>query len=481
MYPTRRSWTLAALCVVVASLSVLFARPVVLLGAILLGSVLLARGYLFAYELERVARTLSVEQTPASTGVGTGESTPLSLVATLDLETQLAATVDVDAGIPVAAVADGPSSLRLEAGERRDEVTVDVAWPVAGRYRFDRPTVRVDDGFFTASFSTGERPTVTVEPHGPREIHVGEGGQQITSAYGEHTAERFGSGIEPAELREYVPGDTAGRIDWKTTARMGSPYVREYETETDRETLLVVDHRDTLATGPPGETKLAYLREVALAIASSAHRLGDPIGLLTVDEEGITSRLEPASSADHYGDIRRELLELEAATGPGEGTPDGGRDIPRTTAADVARRLDAVDDGDDAFSRTLRPFYADGARYHERLEGAPLYAALRTASVNARRRWAVLLTDDAGMDELRETVKLARANGADVTVAIAPTVLYEPGGLGDIERAYHRYREFEGRRRELARIDRVNALEVAPADRLGAVLADGTASGGGRR
>jgi hypothetical protein len=50
-------------------------------------------------------------------------------------------------------------------------------------------------------------------------------------------------------------------------------------------------------------------------------------------------------------------------------------------------------------------------------------------------------------------------------------VLYEAGGLGDLEAAYRRYLDFEEFRRSLARLDRVQAYEVGPGDRLGALLA----------
>jgi hypothetical protein len=49
-------------------------------------------------------------------------------------------------------------------------------------------------------------------------------------------------------------------------------------------------------------------------------------------------------------------------------------------------------------------------------------------------------------------------------------VLYEPGGLDDLERAYERYLGFEEFRTSLARLDRVSAFEVAPGDRLDAVI-----------
>ncbi len=72
---------------------------------------------------------------------------------------------------------------------------------------------------------------------------------------------------------------------------------------------------------------------------------------------------------------------------------------------------------------------------------------------------------------------MARANDAAVTVFLAPTILYEPGGLADVERASDRYREFEALRRDLARLDRVRAFEVGPGDRLATVLESGRERG----
>jgi len=109
-----------------------------------------------------------------------------------------------------------------------------------------------------------------------------------------------------------VPGDTEKQIDWKATARHGTPYVRDYEAETDRRTLLVVDHRASLATGSRAETQLEALREIALVIAGNARRLNDPLGLVTVGDDGITNHIGMASSVVNYGSVRRHLLELEA-------------------------------------------------------------------------------------------------------------------------------------------------------------------------
>lgn len=50
-----------------------------------------------------------------------------------------------------------------------------------------------------------------------------------------------GRGIEFAALREYVPGDDIRQIDWNTTARRGTPYVKTFMEERDLSILLLLD------------------------------------------------------------------------------------------------------------------------------------------------------------------------------------------------------------------------------------------------
>ncbi|QCC60465.1 DUF58 domain-containing protein [Natrinema thermotolerans] len=501
MYPTRRGWAVAALAVVLAVLAAVFARPLALVGAALVGAWLLAHQYRFTADLERTAASLAIEQAPARTGVRTGEDMPVTLVATRGADTAL--SLEIEAGLPVAAVAADRLAVTLEPDRDRADRTAAVEWPVTGRHRFAAPTVTATDGLFRETLTVGPRPAVTVEPPSPRSIHVGEGGDPAGASSGVHDSGRSGSGIAPTELREYVPGDTASEIDWKATARHDTPYVREYEAETDRQTLLVVDHRAALSTGRRGETKLETLRAVALAVAGGARRLGDPLGLVTVGDDGITDASMPGSSPADYGSVRRRLLDLEpttagdapsptavsgradpagaSGTDPTDAVPSGRghTGVPRRTSpADVQRSLSDLEGDDDAFARTLRPFYADRQGCRQRVAEDPLYAGVQRGLTDVRGSvWAVVCTDDSRPAELRETVRLARRGGNEVLVLLAPSVLYEPGGLADIERAYDRYVAFEEFRRELARTDGVTALEVGPADRLATVLEAGRRGG----
>ncbi|MDQ1326023.1 MAG: hypothetical protein QG564_1148 [Campylobacterota bacterium] len=48
-----------------------------------------------------------------------------------------------------------------------------------------------------------------------------------------------GEGFEFSELREYVHGDDVRKIDWKTTAKLGKPYVKVYKEERELNVVVV--------------------------------------------------------------------------------------------------------------------------------------------------------------------------------------------------------------------------------------------------
>src|SRR3954466_12323855 len=50
-----------------------------------------------------------------------------------------------------------------------------------------------------------------------------------------------GQGLDLAELREYQHGDDVRGIDWNVTARLGTPYRREYHEDRDVTAWFLVD------------------------------------------------------------------------------------------------------------------------------------------------------------------------------------------------------------------------------------------------
>jgi uncharacterized protein (DUF58 family) len=467
MQVTRRYWAVAGTGLLLAVLAIAFARPLLLVGAASLGAWLLGRQYLFVRALSETTNSMTIEQFPAQDRVVAGNETPVTLAVSFARPIPLA--IETKVGLPVSATGTDADerTLDLVPGDEQADTVVRAQWTVAGSYELPRPTLTLGDadGLFIEQLSRGPTPSIVVEPQGPRNIHVGEGGEQLMAAYGRRQSSRRDAGLDPGELREYVPGDTADRIDWNTTARLNEPYVREYEIETNRTTALLVDHRATMSDGSPGETKLDYAREVALTFVDSVDGFDDPLGYYAVGDDGITDRRPP--TAGRYSDVKRRLRALDPTAGD---TTFTDRNEPATLRHTARGFTDQS-----AFERTLGTYLESTATYIERIEGDPLFETARTSLAGLSGTiWTVIFTDDSHRAELRETVRLARRGDGHVLVFLTPTALFEPGGLADLEEAYERYRQFESFRHDLARLRRVSAFEVGPRDRLDAVLASGS-------
>ena len=475
MYPTRRAVAVGLAAAALVGLAFLLARPLLLYASAGLLAWLLAASARLLRATRRLVRTLSVEAEVEPTTVVTDEPATVTLRARLAEPSPLALRVAAEP--PVAVRTGGTPTTRLPPGETEATATFAVRAGVAGRHGFGRPTVEITGprGLFGTVRSLDPGPALTVNPRAPRNVHVGVGGEEVATAFGEHEAGRLGSGLDPAELREYHPGDAAGRIDWKATARLSAPYVREFEAETDRQTALLVDHRSTTATGHDGERKLDFLREVALAFLASARALDDPLGCYAVGDGGTTAVHPPGTTARAYGAVRETLEGLEPTPSEGavESAPGGSVRASGRSPAEARRAAAALAGDDSAFGRRLRPLFEASDLYVDRVADDPLFSTARTRLTRLRgTTWTVLLTDDSRPTETRETVKLARRGSGRCLVLLAPTVLFEPEGLADLEGAYGRYLAFEEFRRGLDALDRVRTFVVAPGDRIGALLAD---------
>lgn len=472
MYGSRRFWTTAGVGALLVGVAVVLARPEPLVGAAAIAAWLLATQFLASREFQR-ATSLDVSYTTAVRRVGVDQPVTCRLVAERDGPAR--STVEVTAPAPLAArgAAREDRTVTLQPGLDRAATTFDLTFPVAGRFEFGQPTLQVTDalGLFTERLPRGDGPTVDATTEGPRDIHVGRGGDRVVAAYGEHATDQRGPGLLPEELRPYESSDPADSIDWKATARLNEPHVREHQAETDRETVIVLDHRVRMAAGRGRETMLAYAREVALGIAASAVQASDPLGLYGVGDEGLTVRHTPTTSPRAYAQLQTKLRELDV-TDPTEQTAGTSTADP-SAATDPARarRLSQTLQGDDtAFGRSLRPFLDSSGAYVERLAGDPLFGAISEFAAGADgNQWTVVVTSDHDPTRLKEAIKHAAGRSAAVLVFVTPTVLFERGD--DLEAAYERYVAFEELRRDLDRIPRVSAFEVGPGDRLQKLLA----------
>jgi uncharacterized protein (DUF58 family) len=481
---TRRFWGEAGLVVALAALTVLFARPLLLVGAAGVGGWLLARQYGFVRSVGGVASDVSVVLSPDRRSVAVDDDVAVELTVELPRPTPVALAVEASPppGVEVAPSDDGEAvtserapTVVVPPGEESATTTFEVRCPLAGAFEFDPATVTVTDesGRFRTAFETATDAVVTVEARSPRHLHVGAGGEAVDSTFGRHDTDERGPGIDLAEIRAYVPGDAVRQIDWNATARLDEPHVREYETDTERRTALLLDRRASMRTGPDGETKFDYARQVALGVVGHARRWNEPVALYEVGEEGLLAHHRPTTTEDGYVRLERRLRAVEPQGGEDREAQRRVGERGRTAAPAVARRrTHRLGDDDSAFADQLRPFFAAADPYAQRITDDPLYGVARTYLERLRGALTVVvLTDDARRSETREVVKVARRNDCHVLTFLTPTVLFERDGGTDLEAAYERYADFERFRRSLARIDGTTALEVGPGDRLEALLA----------
>lgn len=98
---------------------------------------------------------------------------------------------------------------------------------------------------------------------------------------GEYRSVFHGRSMDFDDLRPYVAGDEFKDIDWKATARYGSPLIKRYIASRKHTVVLVVDTgRDMAAVGASGASK----RDVAILAAGTigyiAIRHGDLVALV---------------------------------------------------------------------------------------------------------------------------------------------------------------------------------------------------------
>jgi hypothetical protein len=97
---------------------------------------------------------------------------------------------------------------------------------------------------------------------------------------GGHLSRRYGSSMDFADYREYVPGDDPRHIDTHAHARLGKRLIKLYDAEDEAALRVVIDRSASMGFG----RKLQAAVEVAAAFAVIATATGDRVRLLLAGE-----------------------------------------------------------------------------------------------------------------------------------------------------------------------------------------------------
>ncbi|MFF1251545.1 DUF58 domain-containing protein [Pseudarthrobacter sp. NPDC058329] len=128
---------------------------------------------------------------------------------------------------------------------------------------------------------------------------------------GEYGSVFRGRSLDFDDLRAYVPGDEVRDIDWKATARHGSPLIKRYVAVRRQTVLLITDTgRNMAAMAEGGEVKKDIAVMALGVVGYLAHRHGDVVGLVSGDSAATLSL--PAKGGEAH--LERLLRHVHSST-----------------------------------------------------------------------------------------------------------------------------------------------------------------------
>jgi len=122
-----------------------------------------------------------------------------------------------------------------------------------------------------------------------------------------------GYGLDLADLREYQYGDDVRHIDWNVTARLQSPYVREYHEDREITAWFLLDLSQSVNFGSQLVRKRSVSTDFVALLARVLTRRGNRVGAIYYGER--VDGMIPARSG------RRQVLNILHAMQSQQETP----------------------------------------------------------------------------------------------------------------------------------------------------------------
>lgn len=136
---------------------------------------------------------------------------------------------------------------------------------------------------------------------GARQVHTRQAGGDRSHS--------LGRGLDFAEVREYLPGDDVRMIDWKVTARSGTPHTKLYHEERERPVYFVLDYRPSMYFATRVAYKSIIASHLAALLAWATVRHNDRIGGFVVSPAGIRE-LRPTQGVKGVMHLLQAMVSL---------------------------------------------------------------------------------------------------------------------------------------------------------------------------
>jgi uncharacterized protein (DUF58 family) len=122
---------------------------------------------------------------------------------------------------------------------------------------------------------------------------------------GNYVSPAQGEGIEPGDIRPFVPGDQVRHVNWRATLRLGALHVTQHHRERNADVVLLLD---TLSdVGPPGDTVVDRAARGATALAAAYLARKDRVGM--VEYGGQLRWVRPGSGRAQFQRLADALLD----------------------------------------------------------------------------------------------------------------------------------------------------------------------------
>jgi uncharacterized protein (DUF58 family) len=174
-----------------------------------------------------------------------------------------------------------------------------------------------------------------------RRLDLAPRSKVLATRSGGHLSRFRGRGMEFDESRVYQPGDDVRNMDWRVTARAGTPHVKLFREERERPLWLMVDLGPSMRFGTRVAFKSVVAARAAGLLAWAAADKSDRVGGLVFDE---TRRFEQRPAARTRGllPLLHALADLSAPPSS-KGMSRNDIEIPHSTgfveAAEALVRL----------------------------------------------------------------------------------------------------------------------------------------------
>ena len=147
-----------------------------------------------------------------------------------------------------------------------------------------------------------------------------------------------GGGVDLADLREYQHHDDVRHIDWNVTARLQTPYVRQFLEDRDLTAWFLLDLSGSVDFGSADVSKLQVSTGFVATLARVITRHGNRVGAVLYGQR-VDAVLPPKTSRTHVLNLLQRMSQPrpKPLAGKGAQPPGGG-----TSLVELLRTADGV-------------------------------------------------------------------------------------------------------------------------------------------